>query len=298
MNILLLGKNGQLGWELQRALAPLGEVVALDQDRADFAQPETLVPLLDQLQPGLIVNAAAHTAVDKAESEPELSQRINADAVAELARWAAQHRVWLIHYSTDYVFDGSAAGWYSEEDASNPLSVYGRTKLAGEQALAASGCHHLTLRTSWVYASRGKNFARTMLQLAASRESLSVVADQWGAPTSAELLADVTALCLYRLRQEGEGAGHLSGLYHLVAAGETNWCDYARFVLQQAQQRGTQLKVGPEQVKAISTAEYPTPAQRPLNSRLATDKLRQAFGLTLPDWRYHAARQIDELLGS
>ncbi|MBF0255110.1 MAG: dTDP-4-dehydrorhamnose reductase, partial [Gammaproteobacteria bacterium] len=296
MKILLLGKNGQLGWELQRALAPLGEIMALDQDRADFAHPETLAPLLDQLQPGLIVNAAAHTAVDKAESEPELAQRINADAVAELARWAARHRVWLIHYSTDYVFDGSASGWYLEDDATNPLSVYGKTKLAGEQAVAASGCQHLILRTSWVYASRGKNFAHTMLQLAASRDSLAVVADQWGAPTSAELLADVTALCLYRLRQEGEGAGRLSGLYHLVAAGETSWCDYARFVLQQAQERGAQLKAGPEQVKAISTAEYPTPAQRPLNSRLSTAKLRQAFGLTLPDWRYHAARQIDELL--
>jgi dTDP-4-dehydrorhamnose reductase len=296
MNILLFGKNGQVGWELQRALAPLGSLTTLDQDEADFTRPDTLKPLLDRLRPQIIVNAAAHTAVDRAESEPELAQKINADSVAELARWAADQGAWLIHYSTDYVFDGTSLTPYRETDAPHPLSVYGRTKLAGEVAITEAGGRHLNLRTSWVYAARGNNFAQTMLKLAASRDSLSVVADQWGAPTSAELLADVTALCLYRIRSEGEGGERYSGLYHLVAGGETNWCDYARFVIGQAQRRGLTLNMGPEQVHAIPTSEYPTPARRPLNSRLSTEKLCENFDLELPDWRWHATRQVDELL--
>ncbi len=295
MKILLFGKGGQVGWELQRSLVCLGEIHALDQDEADFSQPEALTAILDQHRPDIIVNAAAHTAVDKAESEPDLARRINADSIAVLATWAAQQGAWLIHYSTDYVFDGSKSGFYTETDDTNPLSVYGQTKLEGEEAIHQSGCQHLILRTSWVYAVLGQNFAKTMLTLAASRDSLSVVADQWGAPTSAELLADVTATCLYRLQQQTD-AERLSGTYHLVAAGETHWCEYARLVLELAQEQGIQLRVGPGAVQAIPTAAYPTPAQRPLNSRLSTDKIRTTFGITLPDWRHHVRRQVRELI--
>lgn len=296
MKILLFGANGQVGWELQRSLSCLGELVALDQEQADFSRPEGLGSVLDRYRPEVIVNAAAHTAVDRAESEPELVQAINAGSVAVLAGWAKAQEAWLVHYSTDYVFDGAKEGAYLEDDPTGPLSVYGRTKLAGEQAIRASGCNHLLLRTSWVYAVHGNNFAKTMLRLAASRESLAVVADQWGAPTSAELLADVTALCLYRLRREGADAERLSGTYHLVASGETNWCDYARFVIGEAARIGAALRMGPESVKAIASADYPTVARRPLNSRLSTAKLGRTFGLTLPDWRHHAARQVAELL--
>jgi dTDP-4-dehydrorhamnose reductase len=295
MRILLFGKSGQVGWELQRSLACLGEVHALDQDEADFSRPNELTALLDRLQPDVIVNAAAYTAVDKAETEFELARRINADSVAVLAAWAARHSGWLIHYSTDYVFDGKQSGFYVETDKTNPLSVYGQTKLEGEEAIRQSGCRHLIFRTSWVYAVLGNNFAKTMLHLAASRESLSVVADQWGAPTSAELLADVTAHCLYRLKMASNTIRY-SGTYHLVAGGETHWCDYARLVLGLAQEQGLTLKVDPSSVQAIPTSEYPTPAQRPLNSRLATNKIQATFDVLLPDWKFHVRRQVRELI--
>jgi dTDP-4-dehydrorhamnose reductase len=297
MKILLLGRDGQVGWELQRALAPLGELIAVDRDTqpqaCDFSQPESLVALLDAVQPSLIINAAAHTAVDKAESEPALVRAINAEAPAVLAREAARRGAWLVHYSTDYVFDGSGSHARTEDAPTGPLSVYGRTKLEAEQAIAASGCKHLIFRTSWVYAARGGNFAKTMLKLAKEREQLTVIDDQLGAPTGAELLADVTAHALRTGLQRPE----VSGLYHLVAGGETSWCGYARHVVAWAQAHGHALKAGPEQILPIPTSSYPTPAQRPLNSRLDTRKLQSTFGLTLPAWQAGVDRMLAEYLG-
>jgi dTDP-4-dehydrorhamnose reductase len=298
MKILLLGKNGQVGWELQRALAPLGTVVACDFDspdwmRADFSQPDSLATLVQRVAPQIIVNAAAHTAVDKAESEPALARAINATAAGVLAREARARGAWLLHYSTDYVFDGSGSAPRDETAPTGPLSVYGRTKLEGEQLIAQSGCKHLILRTSWVYAARGGNFARTMLRLAAERDSLNVIDDQIGAPTGADLLADVSAHALRAAMLRPA----LSGLYHCVAAGETSWHGYARHVIGFAAARGQALQCGPEQVKPIPTSAYSTPAQRPLNSRLDTTKLRQAFGLTLPYWQDGVERMLTEILG-
>ncbi|MBK6862619.1 MAG: dTDP-4-dehydrorhamnose reductase [Ideonella sp.] len=299
MKILLLGKNGQVGWELQRALAPLGDLVALDFDspgphRADFTQPETLAATVRALAPQVIVNAAAHTAVDKAESEPDLVHRINAAAPAVLAREAAALGAWLVHYSTDYVFDGSGSAPWVEDAPAGPLSVYGRTKLDGENGIRASDCAHLILRTSWVYAARGGNFARTMLRLAAERDSLSVIADQVGAPTGAELLADVTA---HALRSAIANPG-LAGTYHAAAAGETSWHGYACHVIEFARAAGQTIRVKPQRIEPIATTAYPTPARRPLNSRLDTRKLRNAFGLTLPDWRTGVERMLSEVLGT
>ena len=298
MKILLLGKNGQVGWELQRSLSILGDVVACDFDspgelKADFSDPESLVALVQRVRPDAIVNAAAHTAVDKAESEPDLARRINALAPGVLAREAAALGACLVHYSTDYVFDGSGDQPRSEDAATAPLSVYGRTKLEGEELIRASGCSHVILRTSWVYAARGGNFARTMLRLAAEREELKVIADQVGAPTGADLLADVTALALTRLRAQPA----LSGTYHCVAAGETHWHGYARFVIEWARAHGHLVKVAPDRVLTTLTQDYPTPARRPLNSRLNTAKLRSTFGITLPHWQVGVQRLLAEVLG-
>lgn len=297
MKILLLGKDGQLGWELQRALAPLGELVAAgrrgDGPVADLAQPESLAALVRAVQPALIVNAAAHTAVDRAESEPALAQALNADAPGVLAREAAVLGATLVHYSTDYVFDGSGHAPRDEDAPTAPLSVYGRTKLAGEQQVLASGCRHLILRTSWVYAARGGNFARTMLRLAAERDELRVIDDQVGAPTGAELIADVTAHAVRRLQHEPA----LAGLYHLAAAGETSWHGYACHVIEWARARGHPVRVAPDAVRPIPTRDYPTPAARPLNSRLDTRRLRAAFGLHLPPWQSGVERMLDEVLG-
>jgi dTDP-4-dehydrorhamnose reductase len=296
MKILLLGKNGQVGWELQRSLAPLGEVLALDSKSTgycgDLNDLEGIAATVRTYAPDVIVNAAAYISVDKAESEPAQAQRVNAEAVAVLAREAQLLGAWLVHYSTDYVFDGSSARPWQEADAVAPLSVYGASKLSGEQAIQASGCNHLIFRTSWVYAARGNNFAKTMLRLARERDSLSVIADQFGAPTSAELLADVTAHAVRSAMAKPE----LAGLYHLAAGGETTWHSYARFVLEQAAAAGIALKVAPQQVAAIATSAYPTAAQRPLNSRLNTDKLQQAFALQLPDWQAGVARMLSETL--
>ncbi|MBN9429782.1 MAG: dTDP-4-dehydrorhamnose reductase [Burkholderiales bacterium] len=294
MKILLLGKNGQVGHALQRALVPLGELHALDRAQCDLADEAALRAAIRRIAPQVIVNAAAYTAVDRAESEAELAQRINADAVAAIAQEAAAQRAWLVHYSTDYVFDGDKNSPYDESDDTAPLSVYGRSKLAGEQAIAAAHGRHLVFRTSWVYAAHGSNFAKTMLRLAAQRATLSVVADQFGAPTSAELIADVTALALYRVLA-CEGGEALAGLYHLSAAGQTNWCDYARFVIGRAASHGLPLQASPETVRPIATADYPTAARRPRNSRLDSGRLRAAFGLHLPDWRHHLASMIDDL---
>ena len=299
MKILLLGQGGQVGWELQRALAPLGEVVGLDHDSAanpgglhgDFSRPEALAATVAAVKPDLIVNAAAHTAVDKAESEPELARAINATAPAVLARCAAETGAWLVHYSTDYVFDGSGDAARDEDAATGPLSVYGQTKLEGEQLIRASGCRHLILRTSWVYAARGGNFARTMLRLAAERERLTVIDDQIGAPTGADLLADLTA---QMARQAMNSEIDLSGVYHAVAAGETSWHGYASFVIEQARQRGRELKV--QTIDPVPTSAFPTPARRPHNSRLSAQKLQQVFGLRLPPWQQGVERMLTEIL--
>lgn len=297
MKILLLGCKGQVGWELQRSLAPLGELVACDFDtpgelRADFSDAASLAALVRRVQPQLIVNSAAHTAVDKAESEPDLARAINATAPGVIAREAAAAGALLVHYSTDYVFDGSGSAARSEDAPTAPLSVYGRTKLEGEELIRASGCRHLILRTSWVYAARGGNFARTMLRLAAERESLNVISDQVGAPTGAEGLADVTAHAVRGVLAEPA----LAGSYHCVAGGETSWFDYARFVIEWARVNGQPVRVAPEAIHPIPTSAYPTPARRPLNSRLATHKLQQAFGLTLPHWQTGVERMLIETL--
>jgi dTDP-4-dehydrorhamnose reductase len=297
MKILLLGKGGQVGWELQRALAPLGELVALDHDstelHGDFSQPEALAGTVRSVRPDLIVNAAAHTAVDKAESEPALAEAINASAPGVLAREAAALGATLLHYSTDYVFDGSGDQARSEDAPTGPLSVYGRTKLAGEQAIQASGCRHLIFRTSWVFAARGGNFAKTMLRLAAEREQLKIIDDQIGAPTGAELLADVSAHALRRLAQQPE----LSGLYHLCAGGHTSWHGYAQHVIEWARAHGHPIKVAADQVLSQPTSAYPTPAQRPLNSRLDTRRCQHAFGVTLTPWQTGVERMLSEFLG-
>ena len=297
MKILLLGKNGQVGWELQRTLAPLGEVVALDQDGGeglvgDLTDETGLRATVAAVSPDVIVNAAAYTAVDRAESEPELAHRINATAPGVLAGEAAARGIWLVHYSTDYVFDGSGDRPWREDDPTGPLSVYGKTKLAGEDAIRASNCRHLILRTSWVYAARGSNFARTMLKLAAERERLTVISDQVGAPTGADLIADVTA---HFVRGILMGTMNRSGgLYHLVAGGETNWHAYASLVIGEARRRGLALKV--REIAPICTSDWPSPAVRPLNSRLDTTKLRTDFGLHLPDWQFGVMRLLDEIL--
>lgn len=293
MNILLLGKGGQVGWELQRSLAPLGRMTAHDVDTADFSKPELVAQLVASLRPDVIVNAAAHTAVDKAEAEPDLARAINAHTPGAIAAEAAKLGALLVHYSTDYVFDGSGDAPRDESAPTAPLSVYGRTKLEGEQAIQASGCTHLILRTSWVYAARGGNFAKTMLRLAGEREALNVINDQVGTPTSAELLADVTAHAIRAALADPS----LSGLYHLVAGGQTTWFDYARHVIEWARAHGHAVKVEPQAIQPIATSAYPTPAQRPLNSRLNTGKLQQAFSLNLPDWQPGVERMLTEYLG-
>jgi dTDP-4-dehydrorhamnose reductase len=296
LKILLFGKGGQVGWELQRSLAPLGELVAVDFDSTDFcgdfSNVEGLVATVRAVRPDVIVNAAAHTAVDKAESEPALAQMLNATAPGALAQAANAAGAWFVHYSTDYVFDGSGSAPWKEQDATGPLSVYGRTKLEGEQLVRAAGPRHLILRTSWVYAARGGNFARTMLRLARERDRLTVINDQFGAPTGADLLADITA---HALRAALQDAGK-AGLYHAVAAGEATWHDYARFVLGHAAAAGVALKAGPGEVDAVPTSAFPTPATRPHNSRLDTSRLRETFGLTLPHWQQGVARMLQEIL--
>ena len=288
--ILLIGKNGQLGFELQRSLATLGEVVAVGSAECNLADAAAIRELVRSVRPRIIVNAAAYTAVDKAEAETDLAMAVNAHAPGILGEEAARIGAWVIHYSTDYVFDGKADKPYVETDTPNPLGTYGRSKLAGEQALQAALDRHLILRTSWVLGAHGGNFAKTMLRLAAERTSLSVVSDQWGAPTSAILLADMTAQAIRQAHMDGE-ANFPFGLYHLTASGETNWCDYARFVIAAAQICGQPLKLGPADVQPISAVDYPLPAPRPANSRLDTEKFRHTFGLPLPHWE-DGVRQV------
>lgn len=298
MKILLLGMNGQVGWELQRSLAPLGELIALDADSkelcGDFTDLDGLARTVRAVAPDVIVNAAAHTAVDKAESEAELARSINALAPGVLAQEARRANAWLLHYSTDYVFDGSGNNPWLETDATGPLNVYGATKLEGEQLIQQSGCRHLIFRTEWVYGARGGNFARTMLRLASERDSLSVIDDQIGAPTGADLLADITALAIRTVRHRPE----LSGLYHLVAGGETSWHGYAGFVIDFARRAGIALKVAPDAIKPVPTSAFPTPARRPHNSRMDTKKLRDTFDFRLPPWQTGVTRMLTEILES
>ena len=295
-SILLFGKSGQVGWELQRSLSVLGHVTALDFDSqdhcGDFSNPDGIVQAVRALRPDVIVNAAAHTAVDKAESEPELAQLLNATTPGVLAEEAARSRAWLVHYSTDYVFDGSGSRPWVETDRPAPLSVYGRTKWEGEQRIQQSGAKHLILRTSWVYAARGGNFAKTMLRLAQERERLTVIDDQWGAPTGADLLADVTAHAIRHLQARPQDGG----LYHCVAAGETNWNLYAKEVLAQVALAQPAIKLKATEVAPVPTSAFPTPAARPHNSRLDTTRLQNTFGITLPPWQQGVARMLREIL--
>jgi dTDP-4-dehydrorhamnose reductase len=297
MKILLFGKNGQLGWELQRSLALLGDVVALGSDspeplRANFLEPQSLATTVRAIAPQVIVNASAHTAVDRAETEPELARVINATAPGAIAREAAACGAWLVHYSSDYVFDGSGSTPWVEDSPTGPLSVYGSTKLEGEQLIRESGCQHLIFRTSWVYATRGNNFAKTMLRLARERDRLTVIDDQIGAPTGADLLADLTALALRKARRRPD----VAGTYHAVAAGETSWHGYAKHVIAFARAAGQPIRVADDAIEPVASSAFPTPAKRPRNSRLNTDKLRATFRVTLPPWQAGVERMLAEVL--
>jgi dTDP-4-dehydrorhamnose reductase len=299
MKILLLGKNGQVGQALQRTLAPLGELVALDRTQrsdglcGDLGQPECLAATIRQLRPDVIVNAAAYTAVDKAESEPEQAQRINAHAPEVLAREAEALGAWLVHYSTDYVFNGRGTEPWQETDATAPLNVYGQSKREGELRVQAAGVRHLIFRTSWVYAAHGSNFAKTMLKLAQERERLTVIDDQWGAPTGAELIASVTAAAIQKVTEKQDADPTvLAGIYHLVAAGETHWHAYASHVIRQAKALRPDLLWAVQEIAPVPSSAFVTAAQRPHNSRLNTHKLQAAFGLSLPDWQ----QGVDSLL--
>ena len=297
MKILLLGKNGQVGWELQRSLAPLGEVIALDRAGkdglcGDLTDLKGLRSTISIVKPNIIVNAAANTAVDKAENDRVNANIVNAQAPRVLAEEALKVGAWLVHYSTDYVFDGSGNNAWQENDKPNPLSEYGRSKLAGEQAIEKSGCKYLIFRTSWVFSSRGKNFAKTMLQLASSHQTLSVINDQIGAPTSATLIANCTA---HAVRQAFSNP-NLSGIYHLVASGQTTWYEYTKFIINQAQALGKELVT--VKIKPITTAEYPTPAVRPHNSQLNTTKFCNSFDLVLPQWQQGVSRMLYDTINN
>lgn len=293
MRMLILGGSGQVGWELQRSLAPLGEVIVASRAALDLCDPEGVGRVLEASRPDIIVNAAAYTGVDAAETEPERADAVNHKSVALLADEAARRGCRLVHYSSDYVFDGSGTAPFAETDATGPLNVYGRSKLAGDLAIAASGCRYFILRTCWVHAPRGSNFVRTILRLAQERDNLGVVADQHGAPTSAELIADVTAQLLARA-----GVDEPSGTYHLAAAGETSWHEVAQAVVTEARRCGAVLTLAPEAIEPIASADFPTRARRPLNSRLDTTRLRTGFDITLPDWRQGVGRSVAELVAA
>ena len=300
MKILLLGKNGQLGWELQRGLAPLGELIALDRHCQDFCGDLTnlqgLAATVQSVRPDLIINAAAYTAVDKAESEPDLARTINALAPGMLAQEAQKLGAWLVHYSTDYVFDGSGSQPWLETDTPAPLNIYGQTKRKGEQLIATLCSRHLIFRTSWVYAARGGNFAQTMLRLAQERERLTVIDDQFGAPTGTELLADVTAHAIRQVMGRQQPYPEPAGTYHLAASGETTWNRYAKHVIEQAKRAQPAIKIIVKEVACVPTSAFSTPARRPHNSRLNTAKLQATFGLTLPAWQQGVNRILAEIL--
>lgn len=293
---LVTGSNGQVGFELRRSLAPLGEVIALDRAACDLTQPDTLRQLVREYRPDVIVNPAAYTAVDKAESDVDTAFAVNGTAVGVLAEEARALGSLLVHYSTDYVFDGTKAAPYVETDATNPQSVYGKSKLAGEQAIAASGATALVLRTCWVAGAHGGNFAKTILKLGRERDGLRVIADQFGAPTTAALIADVTAQIIARSWLAADHSVFPGGTYHLAADGETTWHGYATELLRYAAARGVALNVAPDAIAAIPATEYPLPAPRPANSCLDTSKLRETFGIHLPDWRQGIHFLLDQIL--
>ena len=299
--ILLFGQSGQVGWELQRALAPLGELTGVDSRSkhlcGNLANLEGIARTIQQLQPDIIVNASAHTSVDKAESEQPLAYLLNSEAPGVLATEAARCGALLVHYSTDYVFDGSGSNPWRESDATDPLSVYGQSKRAGELRIQASGCRHLIFRTSWVYAARGGNFARTMLRLMQEREQLQVIDDQYGAPTGADLIADTTAQILGQLAwRKADNSDEITGIYHLAARGETSWNGYAKQVLAQALSAQTAIKIIAKEITPVASSAFPTPARRPLNSRLDTTLLQETFGLRMPDWQNGVNRLLAEIL--
>ncbi len=296
MTTLLLGKDGQVGWQLQRSLAPHGLLVAYGRAGCDMADGEHLRALVRELKPSLIVNASAYTAVDKAESEAELAWRINAEAPGILAEEAARLDALLVHYSTDYVYDGSKLGAYAEDDLTAPQSVYGHSKLAGEEAIRRVGGKSVIFRTSWVFGARGGNFVKTILRLAAERDGLNVVADQMGAPTPAELIATVSGIVVAQLRRGERLEKGENRLYHLAAANPVSWCDFARSIVAIAGEfPGFNLRLTPADIQAITTAQYPTPARRPANSRLDCSRLESDFGLTMPDWQPYLRRMLEAL---
>lgn len=294
MRILLIGKNGQLGWELQRSLSPLGELIALDRFDTKYCgnleQLEGIAETIRHIRPDVVVNAAAHTAVDKAESEEGLALRLNAESVEVLAKETAKLESLLIHYSTDYVFNGSGNHFRTEGENTGPLNIYGKTKLLGEVSIEKYNPRHFLFRTSWVYAARGANFAKTILRLAKERECLSVINDQYGAPTGAELLADCTSIAI---RAEMTNK-NLAGTYHLVASGETTWFDYAQFILQTAQNLGEDFLL--KNLQGVPTSAYQTAALRPENSRLSNHKFQKAFNVVIPDWKIGVERTVTEIL--
>ena len=295
MKLLLLGSNGQVGWELQRSMAMLGKLKVCDRNTVDFFDLDGLRKLIRGYKPDVIVNAAAYTDVDKAESDEENAFQVNSRAVDLLAQEAKVLDAWLVHYSTDYVFDGEKMSPYSEEDETNPLSVYGKTKLQGEEAIKKSKCKYLIFRTSWLYGTHGKNFFKTIIKLAKERDELRVVSNQIGAPTSAELVADVTSLCLYRIAQNSLSSKEISGIYHLTATGKASWYDFAKYVIIEAKKFGGVFLTNPENIIAINASEYVLPAKRPANSLLDTQKLCKTFNLQLPVWQIHADRVIKQL---
>jgi dTDP-4-dehydrorhamnose reductase len=294
MKILLTGKNGQVGFELRRSLSVLGEVHAIGAAECDLRDEAAIRRTVQAYRPDVIINPAAYTAVDKAETDDQTAEAVNARAAAILAEEAEQLGALLVHFSTDYVFDGEKDGSYTESDLPNPQGVYGATKLAGEKAVQSACARHLVLRTSWVVGAHGANFAKTMLRLAEERETLHVVGDQFGAPTSAALLADLTAH-LVRLASR-EAATFPYGLYHAVAGGTTSWHEYAAYVIERARAAGRPIRVPAGAIVAITTADYPTPAKRPANSRLDTSKLREAFGLHLPHWQVGVDHILHQIL--
>ncbi|MBS9543019.1 dTDP-4-dehydrorhamnose reductase [Morganella morganii subsp. morganii] len=294
MKILLFGKNGQVGWELQRSLAPLGEIIALDSQsndfHANFLEPEKLSETIEKIQPDIIVNAAAYTAVDNAEKDQENAYTINSDSVCILAKIAKKHNIWLVHYSTDYIFNGNGNNYWKENDKPAPLNIYGLSKLQGEYAIVEN-CHkYIIFRTSWVYAAKGNNFAKTMLNLGKIRSELSVIDDQYGVPTSAELLADCTC---HAIRQALLNP-NIAGIYHLVPKGETNWYEYAKLIFNEAKKLNYPLTI--EHLHPIPATQYPLPAKRPYNSRLDTQKFEDTFKLNLPNWKDGVIRLIHELI--
>jgi dTDP-4-dehydrorhamnose reductase len=293
MRLLVTGANGQVGWELIRSLMPLGDVVALRRREFDLSRPELLPNLIRGIKPDVIVNAAAYTAVDKAEQEEALATTVNGTAVGVLADESRKAGILLLHYSTDYVFDGAKQAPYTEEDVPHPINAYGRSKLAGETAMRQAGGAYVILRTSWIYAGRGHNFVRTILRLAGERDELRVVDDQIGAPTWARDMADATALIVRAARQEQAAGDFASGVFNLTASGATSWHGFAKAILDDAMRHGLLQRV--PDLKPIASAEYPTPAARPKNSLLACERLGKRFGVGLPDWRQGLSACIEEM---